>query len=45
MDALVFEIEPRKDRGFRAWGTDGRARLGRAVFEGLLFLKNLSAAA
>ena len=29
-------IEPRRDRGFRAGGTDGRARWGRAVSEGLL---------
>ena len=29
-------IEPRRDSGFRAGGTDGRARWGRAVSEGLL---------
>ena len=29
-------IEPRRDRGFRAGGTDGRARWGRAVSEGLI---------
>ena len=27
---------PRRDRGFRAGGTDGRARWGRAVSEGLI---------
>ena len=30
------EYMPRRDRGFRAGGTDGRARWGRAVSEGLI---------
>ena len=35
--ACEEEIEPRRNSGFRSWGTDGRGRMGAPVSEGLLF--------